>query len=407
MQHQINTKILSRQVMVCKAYGVKPKALHVDGNFKLYRWRLSYIKDRSRSLFNSDIIHSDEDVKSHVESIDSVKPRGKGKDTCGDSAYTAGRLESNRKKNMDQTGVLMGSCRHGVILGAANMDRGETYRHVHFLNSKISCDFFCQDVVCKYFPFAEEIGKTKGLERFAKVTQNCTGFLSRWHGKTHSWPCQLLWGGSWKLHAAATTGEEQEQVFSTMSRYSNTTRYMSDASRRDHLSAAIGYWNRRKEENMGKTLVKRLLKARKKVACLEKKFDSLMRERGLVEEDLPKILEHLRTKAINSHDKIASTNWPLAYEKEDLEGLYLQIHRLQYRIETVAVSSKERTKLRKGITKAKKRAEGHILLVNQMIENCQTKLQPNVAEAEIRSWRKVEPTDFTEGIFPWQTEGSD
>ncbi|KAK4021624.1 hypothetical protein OUZ56_003535 [Daphnia magna] len=168
MQHQINTKILSRQVMVCKAYGVKPKALHVDGNFKLYRWRLSYIKDRSRSLFNSDIIHSDEDVKSHVESIDSVKPRGKGKDTCGDSAYTAGRLESNRKKNMDQTGVLMGSCRHGVILGAANMDRGETYRHVHFLNSKISCDFFCQDVVCKYFPFAEEIGKTKGLERFAQ-----------------------------------------------------------------------------------------------------------------------------------------------------------------------------------------------------------------------------------------------
>lgn len=111
---------------------------------------------------------------------------------------------------------------------------------------------------------------------------------------------------------------------------------MSDASRRDHLSAAIGYWNRRKEENMGKTLVKRLLKAQKKVACLEKEFHSLMRERGLVEEDLPKILEHLRTKAINSHDKIASTNWPLAYEKEDLEGLYLQIHRLQYRIETVA-----------------------------------------------------------------------
>lgn len=88
----------------------------------------------------------------------------------------------------------MGSCRHGVILGAANMDRGETYRHVHFLHSKISCDFFCQDVVCKYFPFAEEIGKTKGLERFAQVTQNYTGFLSRWHGKTHSWPRQLLWG---------------------------------------------------------------------------------------------------------------------------------------------------------------------------------------------------------------------
>ncbi|XP_045023825.1 uncharacterized protein LOC123468527 isoform X3 [Daphnia magna] len=50
MQHQINTKILSRQVMVCKACGVKPKALHVDGNFKLYRWRLSHIKEKAKIL---------------------------------------------------------------------------------------------------------------------------------------------------------------------------------------------------------------------------------------------------------------------------------------------------------------------------------------------------------------------
>ena len=184
---------------------------------------------------------------------------------------------------MDQTGILMGSCRHGVILGAANMDRGETYRHVHFLHSKIPGDFFCQDVVCKYFPFADEIGKTEGLEQFAEVTKNCTGFLSRWHGKTHTWPCQLLWGGSWKLNSAATMGEEQEQVFSTMSRYSNNTRYMSDASRRDHLSGAIAYWNRRKEANMEKTLVKLLIRARKKVTCLKKEFDTLMKKRGLVE----------------------------------------------------------------------------------------------------------------------------
>ena len=90
---------------------------------------------------------------------------------------------------------------------------------------------------------------------------------------------------------------------------------MSDASRRDHLSGAIAYWNRRKEANMGKTLVKRLVRARKKVTCLKKKFDTLMKKRGLVEKDLPAILERLRAKAINSHDKIASSNWPLAYEK--------------------------------------------------------------------------------------------
>ena len=40
-----------------------------------------------------------------------------------------------------------------------------------------------------------------------------------------------------------------------------------------------------------------------------------MKKRGLVEKDLPAILERHRAKAINSHDKIASSNWPLAYEK--------------------------------------------------------------------------------------------
>ena len=85
--------------------------------------------------------------------------------------------------------MLMASCRHGVVLGAANMERGETYRHVHFLHSKLPSKFFCQDVVCHYWPFAHDVGLK--LPQYSKLTSECSPLLSRWHGKTHSWPCQV------------------------------------------------------------------------------------------------------------------------------------------------------------------------------------------------------------------------
>lgn len=52
----------------------------------------------------------------------------------------------------------MTSCRHLAVLGAANMERGETYRHVHFFHKKLPIKFFFQDVVCHYWPFAHDVG---------------------------------------------------------------------------------------------------------------------------------------------------------------------------------------------------------------------------------------------------------
>lgn len=80
-----------------------------------------------------------------------------------------------------------------------------------------------------------------------------------------------------------------------------------------------------------------------------------MKKRNLKEEDLPKILEELKTRAIDGNgiflasflfgslnerscslDQIASSNWSLAFGREDLEGVYLQVKRIQRRIQTVA-----------------------------------------------------------------------
>lgn len=110
-----------------------------------------------------------------------VPPQRKEKDSCGDSTYTAGRSDAARKKNIVQTGMLMASCRHGVVLGAANMERGETYRPVHFLHSKLPSKFFCQDVVCHYWPFTHDVGLQ--LTQYSKLTSECSPFYLVGTGK--------------------------------------------------------------------------------------------------------------------------------------------------------------------------------------------------------------------------------
>jgi hypothetical protein len=46
----------------------------------------------------------------------------------------------------------MTSCRHLVVVGAANMERGT------FTIKKWPSNFFFQDVVCHYCPFANDVG---------------------------------------------------------------------------------------------------------------------------------------------------------------------------------------------------------------------------------------------------------
>ena len=74
--------------------------------------------------------------------------------------------------------------------------------------------------------------------------------LSVMHAKAHSWHCQvhhesvdilymctwssisliqILWGGRWQNGAAAGAGEDMEQLFSYMSRWSSTTKNMHAA----------------------------------------------------------------------------------------------------------------------------------------------------------------------------------
>jgi Kyakuja-Dileera-Zisupton transposase len=87
------------------------------------------------------------------------------------------------------------SCTHGHVVRCANLFKGETYKHTHdqHLESlRLGAKFFCNDVICKYWPFAVNVAK-KFPERpeFSDAVTKQHWFLSRFHGRAHSWDCRV------------------------------------------------------------------------------------------------------------------------------------------------------------------------------------------------------------------------
>lgn len=57
---------------MCEACGPSPRAVHVDGNFKLYRYRSAGRADASSVYHNGTIIEDRAAVDAHVRKVDSV-----------------------------------------------------------------------------------------------------------------------------------------------------------------------------------------------------------------------------------------------------------------------------------------------------------------------------------------------
>ena len=104
-----------------------------------------------------------------------------------------GRTNSSKMKNQDETGLIMCSCRHGVIFRALDMHEGENYRLVlYMLNEsyKLGYKIFCYDVICNFVRFLRNL--VLDLPQFMPLLEEVTHFLSRMHGKTHEWVCQVI-----------------------------------------------------------------------------------------------------------------------------------------------------------------------------------------------------------------------
>lgn len=94
------------------------------------------------------------------------------------------------KKNIDITGLEMINGTHGTVVYSANLFKGETYKHTHLQHLKSyenGAKFFCNDIICKYWPFAIKVGHLFADDNpeYQKLTEDMVPFLLRFQG--HSW----------------------------------------------------------------------------------------------------------------------------------------------------------------------------------------------------------------------------
>ena len=111
--------------------------------------------------------------------------------------------------NLDETGIVIGGCRHVIAQKAVNMFRGEmyvcilicvslillvlfySYGYSHYLHENVfapqGVQFLWQDVVCQYWPWAR--GKSPLFPQSKAMKMKPA--LSVMHGKAHSWHCQV------------------------------------------------------------------------------------------------------------------------------------------------------------------------------------------------------------------------
>ncbi|KAI9550349.1 hypothetical protein GHT06_001704 [Daphnia sinensis] len=107
----------------------------------------------SKSLYGDAVIASDSDLNDFVAVVDSTeKTKSTSSESCGGSTFKAAKSYSSQRKNLDETGVVMGCCRHGVVQRAVNMFHGETFRHTNFIHKHMAeknVKFISSDVMCQ------------------------------------------------------------------------------------------------------------------------------------------------------------------------------------------------------------------------------------------------------------------
>nr|XP_045590426.1 uncharacterized protein LOC123752415 isoform X2 [Procambarus clarkii] len=336
----------------CPACDTTPVAVHIDGNKKLYRYN-KVGRGIRNSYYSGGIFACDKEVQDHVSTIQNLKTQSSH--MCGVSTLKAAKNKPVSFRSLDETGISMASCRHGIILAALNMYQGELYSYAHYLqmNRLQNVSFICQDIICKYWPWALKISSRE--QKFSLGQGK--PFLGVLHAKGHSWYCQVLYGGRWQEGSGLTSGEEAEQVFSYLSRYNNNTKNMLKAERTEELTEAALFWNHRKINGMPRALVARFRKATETAAAVSNEIHRLNVPESVTEKWRSELL--IIARSLNNRSSANNI-------EHTIEAYGENIRHRKNQITTYAVSSKMRAELRnKNEVEKKKTTRSHENLQSQ------------------------------------------
>ncbi|XP_058494830.1 uncharacterized protein LOC131465891 [Solea solea] len=340
-------KLSQVQHFQCPACTPSMLAVAVDGNRKLYRFKSQPGPD---GFFDGVFLASDAEVSSFVDYIHGTTGHNPGKGRCGAGQWTAARESASKSASkLDEEGVEVAVCRHGVLLKGLNMFRGEIFAYPLYLQKQLASQtvqFFCSDVVCKYWPYLQRVvDHCPELEDLL----NMRPFLSIMHAKAHSWMCELKWGGRNQEGAGTTIGEEVEQVNSFLSRAAICSKYMSKAVRTDMLTIQASGWNKRKAENLDRTLAKRYIKTVQRITEATKDLEKLTAELSIQQDIVQQWVSDVQqwTSGATTQNDLQRT----------IEGLYLGIKQRKFQLYRQSGGNKRRHQLRKKIALEKKALE--------------------------------------------------
>jgi hypothetical protein len=91
---------------------------------------------------------------------------------------------------LDETGLEIAGCRHGLAQWAVNMFRGEIYGYANYIRVfkmiPNNTEYMWEDVMCKYWKWAKNIPNNSMEQQSMKPA------LSVMHAKAHNWSCQVV-----------------------------------------------------------------------------------------------------------------------------------------------------------------------------------------------------------------------
>ncbi|XP_030275685.1 uncharacterized protein LOC115583222 [Sparus aurata] len=375
----------------CPACTPDMLAISADGNRKHYRFKKSKGTDEP-SLFDGLFIAKDAKVSAFVDQVRSQMMSRTGHDVCGPATFTAGRETSQKSRaKVDEEGLEIAVCRHGVLLRGLNHYRGEIYAYPMFLQKELAqaanTTFFCMDITCRYWPYLMKMAEK--LPELQPLTV-MKPFLSVMHAKAHTGKCEVRWGGRSQDGAGNTVGEEVEQVNSFLSRAALTTKYMTKSGRGDMLTVLAMGWNQRKVESLHKTLAKRFVKTTQRAELESASLESLKQELNISLEDTEQWVWDVKQWAATEKPQTHSSQEEL---QREIDEIIYSLRRKKHDLYRQNDSNQTRGRKRRRLSELKKRLREKVLHYNT-IAACEEKVD---VEATCSLSEDV--------ILPWEAQG--
>ncbi|CAM4590521.1 unnamed protein product [Leuciscus chuanchicus] len=387
----------------CPACQPDMLAVCCDGNRKHYRFRKSRGTEEP-SLYEGLFIAKDEEVLTFLEKIrGSSGARANDSGTCGVSRFRASKETSNKSSSkIDEEGIQVAVCRHGILLRALNHYRGEIFAYPMFIQKdmaeRANVTFFAMDVICRYWPYLSKVA-----DNFTDMQplMEMRPFLSVMHAKAHTAKCEVRWGGRNQDGAGNTVGEEVEQVNSFLSRAALVTKYMTKAGRENMLTQQAMGWNKKKTANIHKVLANRYIKISERAKLEAASFSDFRQKNGITEQTAQQWVCDVQEWAVTEP---GSTTQQGATEdlRAEIESIIVALLRKKQDLYRQHDSNQTRQRKRRKIRELKNKLRQKIRLYNAIAEDTiDEELASNLTEDYILPWERSEDDALRRSRASW------